>query len=232
MHRRPNTMEQVDEDETKLIEISKHLIGVVFIYLQVTLGMMVAIGLTYFLLPTVIEDTEQAFFIGSIFAASLVVLAFIAVIFITVVYRQNRLIVTDRNITQVLQYGLFNRKVSQLNIVNIEDVTSIQNGFLPTMMNYGTLKIETAGEQSNFKFTFCPNSNHCAAIILDAREKMLGQMLTKVELKGGNIVNTAKGAKSSSTKTPKNNTTKQSSLPHKTKVKHLGAEVVEQTFVD
>jgi hypothetical protein len=59
---------------------------------------------------------------------------------------------------------------------NVEDVTTVQNGFFPTFFNYGTLKVETAGEQVNFVFTFCPNPGYFANIILNCREKVLGQM--------------------------------------------------------
>jgi uncharacterized membrane protein YdbT with pleckstrin-like domain len=99
----------------------------------------------------------------------------------TFIFRQNRLILTDRNLTQILQYGLFNRKVSQLNMSNVEDVTAIQSGILSTVFNYGTLKIETAGEQMNFIFTYCPNPGYYAKIILDARECLLGQMESKAQ---------------------------------------------------
>lgn len=176
MHRRPNVMERVDPDEVKLAEVSKHPIGIILLYIQAGLGMTVAIGLSYFLLPLVVDDTDTAFFIGNVFAGVSVLLAFVVILIATYIYKQNRVIITDRNITQVLQFGLFNRKVSQLNVNNVEDVTALQDGVLPTFFNYGTLKIETAGEQVNFNFTFCPNAGFYAKIILDAREKMLGQM--------------------------------------------------------
>ena len=220
MHRRQGVMEEVDDDETKLLEVNKHLFGIIIVYIQAGLGMIVAVGLGFFLLPTVIEDTDQAFFIGSVFAAISVILAFLVMVFATVIYRQSRIIVTDRNITQVLQYGLFNRKVSQLNIVNVEDVTSRQNGLLATFMNYGTLNIETAGEQKNFNFTFCPNSNHCAKIILDARERMLGQAVYDEDI----------SMTVPKKKMPITNRPKKSAQIKRSKAKSLGAEIVDQTF--
>ena len=180
MHKRPNSMEQVDADETKLADTRKHPVGIILLYIQVGIGMIFAIGLAYFLLPLVLEDTDLAFFIGNIFTAIAVVMSFIVLTISTIIYRENRIIVTDRNVTQVLQYGLFSRKVSQLNINNVEDVTALQQGILPTFFNYGTLKIETAGEQVNFHFSFCPNSDYYAKIILDAREKVLGQTTSAV----------------------------------------------------
>jgi uncharacterized membrane protein YdbT with pleckstrin-like domain len=168
-------MEYVDSNEIKHCEITKHPIGIFIVYVQGIVGFIFALGLTYFLLPTVIEDTDTAFLYANLFASIAIVFAIGIVLISTMVYRRNRLIVTDRNITQILQYGIFNRKVSQLNMVNVEDVTSKQRGLLSSLFGFGELIIETAGEQSNFHFTFCPNPGYYAKVILNAREELLGQ---------------------------------------------------------
>lgn len=170
-----NNLTQVDGDEQKLCEVSKHSFGIFPIYIYTFVGVVLGLGLAYFLLPTVIQDTNRAFLYANLFAVVAIILAVLMVILASMVYRLNRLIVTDRNITQVLQYGLFHRKVSQLNMVNVEDVTAHQEGFAQTVVGYGTLTIETAGEQANFKFTFCPRPDYYAKVILEAREKILGQ---------------------------------------------------------
>ena len=170
-----STIEHTDEDETKLCEVSKHPFGIVSLYVGSFFGILAGLGLVFFMLPAVIEDTDQALTIALVLAVVLIVLAIIVLSLATLVYKQSRIIVTDRNITQILQYSLFSRKISQLNMVNVEDVTSVQNGFLATMLGYGELNIETAGEQSNFKFTYCPRPGYYAKVILNAREKILGQ---------------------------------------------------------
>lgn len=169
------TIDHVDVNETKLCEVAKHPFGIIVIYIQAVVGLVVALGLAYFLLPGVINDVDQAFLYANLFASVAIVFAVCIVILTALVYRQNRLIVTDRNITQILQYGLFNRKVSQLNMVNVEDVTTAQKGLFSTIFGFGELKIETAGEQSNFHFSYCPNPGYYAKIILNAREQILGQ---------------------------------------------------------
>lgn len=170
-----NTIDVVDVDEKKLCEIAKHPFGILIYFFMAFIVVVVSLGLIFFLLPTVITDLDQAFAIASVFSVVIIVLAAVFLFIATLVYRQNRIIVTDRNITQILQYGLFNRKVSQLNLVNVEDVTSVHNGIFANIFGYGVLKIETAGEQANFNFTFCPRAGYHAKIILNAREKLLGQ---------------------------------------------------------
>lgn len=66
-------------------------------------------------------------------------------------------VVTDQRVLNVVQSGLFHRTVSELDLGNIQDVSSNIKGVLPTMLNYGTITVETAGEQDNFAF---PNLPH------------------------------------------------------------------------
>src|SRR6187402_469841 len=117
------SIETVEHDEQKICEIVKHPFGIIIIYIWALLGLIVALGLSYFLLPAVIEDTDKAFLIANFFALVAIVLTVLGITIAAMIYRQNRLIVTDINITQILQYGLFSRKVSQLNLINVEDVT-------------------------------------------------------------------------------------------------------------
>lgn len=180
-----HTLEQVDNNETKLCEVAKHPFGVFIVYLQAAVGFVLSAGLTYFLLPSVMEDTNKALLYANMFTLVALVLTIMAVVVISFIYRQNRLIVTDRNITQMLQYGLFSRKVSQLNMVNVEDVTAVQNGVFQTLFGFGDLKIETAGEQVNFHFTYCPRPGYYAKVILDAREQILGQNDGDTRLESG-----------------------------------------------
>ena len=222
MHPIANSIEHVDPDEKKLAEIYKHPLGIILLYIQTVIGLTVAIILAYILLPVVVLDADQAFFFGSVFAFGAVGLASLVMVIATFIFRQNRLILTDRNITQILQYGLFNRKVSQLNMNNVEDVTAVQHGFLATIFNYGTLKIETAGEQVNFHFTFCPNAGYHAKIILDARERILGQMDATTE--------TAKTIATQPVAMPNtDHTTQNTSLQsNDMSIKDIGAELVKQ----
>ncbi len=211
MHKRTNSMEQVDPDEIKLADTHKHPMGIISLYIQVGIGMIFAVGLAFFLLPRVLENTDSAFFVGNIFTAVSVVMAFIVLTISTIIYKENRIIVTDRNVTQVLQFGLFSRKVSQLNINNVEDVTAIQRGIFPTFFNYGTLNIETAGEQVNFHFSFCPNPDYYAKIILDARERILGQINTSDRIQ-----------------TAQSQSVVDNSRPSAEAIKDIGAETVKQ----
>jgi uncharacterized membrane protein YdbT with pleckstrin-like domain len=86
------------------------------------------------------------------------------------VYHQSRLTLTDKSCVQVIQRNLFNKKISRLSMSNVEDVNVDQRGIIASLFNYGTLTVQTAGEEDNFLFTFCPSPNLYAERILEARQ--------------------------------------------------------------
>lgn len=170
-------VEQMTSEETKVADIRRHPFGLFVIYLQVFIGLGIAFFLILAFLPSVLTivniDDAQARSAAYLFGLTTAFLAIIFLILATRIYKGNQLIVTDVNVTQVLQVGLFNRKVSELSMHNVEDVTAEQKGILQTFFNYGTLRIETAGEQNNFIFVYCPNPNAYAKALLDARQHFL-----------------------------------------------------------
>ena len=172
-----NTIEAIAKDECKLCEIHKHPFGILIIYVQFAVALLAAFGLILFLAPQFISDGTKTSY-GVLFSlVGVVVVAVVALllILVTYIYRQNKLIITDRNVTQISQRGLFSRQVSELSMASVEDVSSEQRGFFATIFGYGTVKIETAGEQNNFHFTYCPRPNYYGKVVLDARQKYVTQ---------------------------------------------------------
>lgn len=178
MHRPDhNTIEAVSENEHMLFEVYRHPFGLVATYLLVAIGFAAAALLLWFLAPIAFSGSSEEARrnlvititgVGAIFAWLLLMLY-------TYIYRQSKLIITDKNLTQVLQHGLFNRKVSELSMANVEDVTSHQRGAFASIVGYGDLIVETAGEQANFKFVFCPKPSYYGKLILDARQQFLDE---------------------------------------------------------
>ncbi len=167
-------VEQVMHDEVKVADTRRHPIGLFILYLQTIVGLGLAFFLIILLLPTFLDTLDVSEAIAKSFLTLLILISLVfGVIFLILaasIYKANQLIVTDENITQVTQIGLFRRKISELSMHNVEDVTAEQHGIIQTFFNYGTLTIETAGEQHNFNFAYCPNPNAYAKAVLDARQ--------------------------------------------------------------
>ncbi len=163
--------------EKVICEIKRHPFGLVSAYVAGLFAVVLAIVLGAYA-PHFAEQNNYDGDIASIaLAVVLIVTVGVAGILAiaTYVYWQNRWIVTDDSITQVTQNSLLARRVSQLSMENLEDITVDQHGIIQTMFNFGTLKAETAGEHSKFFFLFCPDPNTYARKILEVHETFLYQ---------------------------------------------------------
>lgn len=177
-HRKPvfdptGRIEHLMDGERKLFDVRRHFIGLFFLYIQITFGIGLGLVMTLVFLPTMSDvfswSADTATSLAALFSLIVISLGVIFLVLATRIYEGNQLIASDKNITLVNQISLFNRKISELSMANIEDVTSRQSGIFPTLFNYGTLHVETAGEQNNFIFPYCPNPNAYAKAVLDAR---------------------------------------------------------------
>lgn len=89
-------------------------------------------------------------------------------------------IITDERIIDVDFHNLLYRDISAAKIDRIEDVTTVTGGFLASMFNYGTVKIQTAGSAPEFQFEDVPQPAKVAAflnemILEEEREKIEGR---------------------------------------------------------
>lgn len=88
-------------------------------------------------------------------------------------YQANVVLITSEKIAQLLYTSLFNRKISQLSIGDVQDVSVQQKGIFARIFNYGTLVVETAGEQNNYVFTYTPQPYETGKAIVGSHEENL-----------------------------------------------------------
>jgi hypothetical protein len=86
-------------------------------------------------------------------------------------------IITDRRIILVDQVHFFNRNVSVFRLERLQDIEFQIQGLIPTLLNFGTLKAQTAGaHESNFKSTGLPDPRGLQAIIQKAMDARLAEL--------------------------------------------------------
>lgn len=56
--------------------------------------------------------------------------------------------VTEKRIIDISQKKIFDREISNLRFDKIQDVTIDIHGFIPTLLNFGNIKVQTAGEDN------------------------------------------------------------------------------------
>jgi len=87
-------------------------------------------------------------------------------------------IITDERIIDVDFVSLLFKNVSSAKIDAIQDVSSKTSGFLASVINYGTVYIQTAGEQREIQFENIPQPAKVAALL---NELMLEEEREKIE---------------------------------------------------
>lgn len=80
-------------------------------------------------------------------------------------------IVTTRRILNIEQTGLFARVVSEVRLHRVQDVTSSVKGFWATMLDFGQLDVQTAGEKLIISFEEIPHPTQISKSILELSEK-------------------------------------------------------------
>ncbi len=76
-------------------------------------------------------------------------------------------IITNFRIISTEQKSLFSRKMSQVYLDNIEDVSGTQDGFFAHIFNFGDILIQTAAEKNMFKWHNIPKPFWTTEYILD-----------------------------------------------------------------
>jgi hypothetical protein len=71
--------------------------------------------------------------------------------------------VTDQRVVDVDKPTPVRFHMSAAALVELEDITTSRNGILQTMLDYGNLECQTAGEREHFSFRGVPNPRAIAA---------------------------------------------------------------------
>lgn len=169
---------EFDKDESLICEIRKHPIGLFFIYLTGMGISLVFVAILGVALSDAINDIagSSASSMKSLITVGGIIFIFLILVAMTIsaiLYTNNVIYVTSEKLAQVLYITLFNRKISQLSIGDVQDVTVTQKGILAHMFNFGTLVIETAGEQQNYTFTYIPDPYKHSKLIVGSHERNL-----------------------------------------------------------
>ncbi len=171
---------EFDDDEELVAEIRKHPFGLLVI--EVVGSAISAVVMMAFILlamnlnalnigPGMNISGIRNFLIGS--GVFLGILGLVMTFISGLIYQSNVIYVTTDKLAQVLYKNIIDRKISQLSIGDVQDVTVSQTGIFSRIFNFGTLVVETAGEQQNYHFTYVPNPYESAKAIVSAHEANL-----------------------------------------------------------
>ncbi|MCX6810754.1 MAG: PH domain-containing protein [Candidatus Berkelbacteria bacterium] len=82
-------------------------------------------------------------------------------------------IVTNKRIVDIRQKGFFRREIAELHLHQVQDVDARVEGFFQTLIHFGDIHIQTAGERENFVFQDVPRPYTLAKEIIQLHEAQI-----------------------------------------------------------
>lgn len=86
------------------------------------------------------------------------------------VYNQNKFFLTNESVIQEIQTSLFSKHEQTVSLANIEDASFQQNGILPSLFNYATIRLSTEGDETTYRFNYVSNPKRQIATLNNAVE--------------------------------------------------------------
>lgn len=174
----------LSKGEYVVMEVTRHPIGLLSIWLSMGLLILAALVLipvyaanragiaSALTFPVDKMPSDSAVSLLLLALAALFVLgAFVA----TYVYNSNLFYLTNESIIQYIQSSIFSTKEQQINLVNIDDVSYRQQGILQQVLNYGTVRVSTEGDERNpYVFYFVARPQLVVRTINDSMEEATG----------------------------------------------------------
>ncbi len=160
------------EGEQIILMVRRHWFNILEQFFVVFLMLLLLVG-SWFILPvffpSIITSSFNVLFnfLRNLFGMFIWITFFL----IWIDYYFDVWIITDKRIVNIEQKGLFNRMVSELELIRIQDVTTEVTGVIPTMLNYGDVFIQTAGENQRFIFRQVPDPYNIKDVIMNLQKR-------------------------------------------------------------
>lgn len=86
------------------------------------------------------------------------------------VYLANKFFLTNESVIQEVQFTLFSRHEQTVSLGNIEDASFRQEGMLQSILNYGSIRLSTEGDETTYRFKYVANPKEQIALLNNAVE--------------------------------------------------------------
>ena len=153
---------------------------VIFLLITILMTVPLIILMVYwFVNPEVFEGIITNFLIVGVSAYALFIIALLLYGFTD--YYLDVYIVTNQRIVDIKQNGFFRREIAELHLHQVQDVKARVKGAFPTLMHYGDIHIQTAGEKDNFFFKSIPHPYRVSKMIINLHESHIEQGFKEFE---------------------------------------------------
>lgn len=161
----------LSEGEYVISAVRRHPIGLVPIFAIVGV-VLIALGVSVPLYETMRASASNLPPTGivGILAFLLGILTVIGGYVAVYVYTSNKFFLTNESVIQEIQHSLFSKHEQTVSLQNIEDASYIQNGLIPHLFNYGSIRLSTEGDETTYRFSYVANPKQQIATLNNAVE--------------------------------------------------------------
>lgn len=142
----------IGPNEYVVIDVERSIFGLVLIWIVVCSAFLAFITATV-LVSQLVVSSPYVLLIGF----SLAVTCFLGGLIATYVYNQNYFIVTNERVIANVQVSPFSRMNQNVELEHIEDCSYSQSGVVQTLLNYGSIRLSTVGDEHTYRFNFVRN---------------------------------------------------------------------------
>lgn len=149
------------DEELKLV-LKRHWI--VYVYL----GFYAFFLLFSSIILLTYHSTIFSFIPNSVFYPFFIVYWSVYLLFLYITWANNELdlfVITDQRIRGIEQLSFLNRTISECSLDDVKEVNAQTKGLFENLLNFGTVSMHTASENSNFTMHFAPSPIDNASII-------------------------------------------------------------------
>ena len=94
-----------------------------------------------------------------------------------IVYRGNRLYITNKHVINMIMKSPFATSVNEIDLQSIEDASFRQDGILQKMFHYGTFRLSTVGDETTYTFPYSDASQEdlkaVSKLVSDAKKSKI-----------------------------------------------------------
>lgn len=164
----------LSEGEFVILDIKRHPIGL-FIPMSITIGLIIMLVAGLGLYPGFAAANAVNGEVPGLVEMTVIILCLIVIIgiggYIAVwVYLRNAFYMTNESVIQEIQLSLFSKREQTVSLGSIEDASFRQNGILQTLLNYGTIRLSTEGEETTYRFQYVADPRSQIATLNNAIE--------------------------------------------------------------
>jgi len=160
--------------EFVIAEVRRHPIGLLAPFLSGILVIGIALGFlfNYTAIVTALSAEDKLPSLGVMIIPILLIVG-LAALFMYIayyIYNRNFFILTNECVIQNMQYSLFSQREQTISLGSVEDASYTQDNILQYMLNYGSIRLSTIGDEDTYRFQFVSDPKNELTVLSDAVE--------------------------------------------------------------